>query len=355
MFQSHLQRGGSTDSLPSLTALTADQMRVAYANGERKFSWLNLVGADLHGANLQDCNFYGSDFTGANLSGVDLSRANLSHAKLTSANLRGANLSEAFLDQTDLTGADTTDVITHHPSSLPPPTAQPELQPVIQSPSPTADNYFCMYCGTALPIDANFCPVCGRVLPKNPGSQLHNTPNQSNGIASVTTPPPMFAPSSNSRQFGRLIGDYPGSAIRFIWIALWGAVAIYGICASLVQTSFVGILFWGTVGACCYAYYYRHSRHEVHAELFEYGFVISYGGKTTTARWEDIASVTHLVSQWRIYYLIPISYSHTYMIALSNGERLKVSSSFQNAKQLGNMMQQMWIQSTNMRRVRSNA
>lgn len=155
---------------------------------------------------------------------------------------------------------------------------------------------------------------------------------------------PVFRSSLASTQLGALVADYPGSAARFIWIVLWAAVSVFGALASLSQGSFGGLLFWFASGAGCYAYYYYRQR-DVHAEIFEHGFAISRGGKTISARWEDIAKVEHWVKQTYLYGVVPAGgKSHTYTIILTDGERVKVSAAFKNAAQLGNAIQRMWAQ-----------
>lgn len=154
----------------------------------------------------------------------------------------------------------------------------------------------------------------------------------------------MTSPSSASEPLGTLIRYYPGNPWRFIWIVLWGALAAWTTVGSLVQGSVGGVLFGLALGAGCYAYYYYVARHDVHMRLFERGFVISRGGKTTSARWEDVANVEHAVRTLRYDFIIPIYRSHTYRITLTNGRRVKVTSSFRKHRELGDTIQRMWTE-----------
>lgn len=153
--------------------------------------------------------------------------------------------------------------------------------------------------------------------------------------------------------FGKLLGDYPGSAFRFIWVILWAALAAWCVLGNLVQGSFGGVVFGLVLGAGCYAYYQYYARYEVHAQLFEHGFVLSRGGKTTSARWEDVANVEHSVRTWRYYGVIPLSRSHSYRVTLSSGSRVKVTSSFSKQRELGDTMQRMWADAALTKRART--
>lgn len=157
------------------------------------------------------------------------------------------------------------------------------------------------------------------------------------------------APHPLSTQLGALIHDYPGSYTRLIWIVLVEALAAYGVVASLVQASFGGLLVWLAVGAGAYAFFYSTQR-GAHAQIFEHGFVITRGGKTTSVRWEDIANVEHWVKRTKMYFVMTISKSHSYIIALQSGERVKVSWWFRNEAQLGSAIERMWAQTALARR-----
>lgn len=96
-------------------------------------------------------------------------------------------------------------------------------------------------------------------------------------------------------------------------------LAVFGAIAGIVQQSFGGRLFWVLVGVIAYAYFYYFQR-DAHAEIYENGFVISRGSKTTRARWEDIANAEHWVKRTKLYFVLTVSKSHYYIITLRNGE-----------------------------------
>ena len=96
--------------------LTAQQLKDAYAAGERNFREIevlreslyrraNLEGANLIGANLKGANLIGANLDGANLIGATLKGATLEGANLKGANLIGATLEGATLDGANLIGA----------------------------------------------------------------------------------------------------------------------------------------------------------------------------------------------------------------------------------------------------------
>lgn len=137
-----------------------EQVRAAYASGERDFSNRNLAGADLQDADLQ-----GSNFSGADLSGANLSRANLSQA-----NLHGASLSGAVLEHVNLSGADTSGVVMNqemNPATPPAAIIGASAVPAAP-PAPLPTGQFCAFCGTALPAGAHFCQACGKQQPVMP-------------------------------------------------------------------------------------------------------------------------------------------------------------------------------------------
>lgn len=332
-----------------------------YATGTRAFPQWNLTGADLHGADLHDCNFFDADFTGSNLSGVDLSRANLAHARLINANLRAANLSDAFLDGADLTGADTTGMITDRPSSppTPPPAAQAQPQAAAQPLSPSAINLRCASCGATIPAGSRFCPVCGSAQSQISAPYASASADSAHGIARVaTSPSPSLYPgaplasASDATQFGALIGDYPGSANPILYAVVAAICLLIALTGSAIIFEFDNgyrvIFAVAGITALVVAYLGRGA----HAQLFERGFVITRAGKTTSARWEDIANVQLLVTRQYAYGFIPLAgKGHIITITLTNGERVRVlGSHFRNAEQLGQTVQRMWMKAASARR-----
>ncbi|MDP9963932.1 uncharacterized protein YjbI with pentapeptide repeats [Variovorax paradoxus] len=102
---------------PPLTSFRAAKIRrrLEAQPGERNFSGLNLIGADLSGMDLRGANFSGATLTDANLDGALLDDCDFSRAVLVRANMarassiRGrfesANLAGALLDETVLSHA----------------------------------------------------------------------------------------------------------------------------------------------------------------------------------------------------------------------------------------------------------
>lgn len=140
-------------------------------------------------------------------------------------------------------------------------------------------------------------------------------------------------------QYGDLLYDDAGTPLRYAWI-VFGALAVWGVLASLFQGSFAGFVFWGLVGAGCFGYFYVALR-GVHAQLYEQGFLITRGGKTTSARWDEIAKVEHWIKTTR-YAFIPVSKSHSYKVILTDGEQIKIAWWFKSEKKLGAIFERMW-------------
>lgn len=161
--------------------------------------------------------------------------------------------------------------------------------------------------------------------------------------------------STDSGQFGARIGNYPGSPFRLVWVILWAIVAVWCLIGNLIQGSFGGILFGIALSAGCSAYYYYVARHPVSAQLFEHGFVITRGGKTTTARWDAVARVEHSVRTLRYDFIIPVYRSHSYRVTLSNGGRVKITSAFSKYRELGDRMHRLWTEAALDRRAHTIA
>lgn len=201
----------------------------------------------------------------------------------------------------------------------------------------------CPACGVAVPTGSAYCTYCG-------AAQTTSTTARA-GAQPVVLP----APQAGSAPLGPLVGNYPGSPARFIWIVLVGALAAFGVLASLVQGSFGGLVFWLVVGGACYAYYYYYGRQPFYADIFEQGLVIARNGKTTTARWDNVANVEHAVTTMRYDFIIPVARTHAYHITLTTGERVKITSSFSKYRELGDTLQRMWSDATLDRRARAIA
>lgn len=114
---------GNNTSITTVAALIQ-----AYAKGERNFSTISLVAADLNGVDLKGADLSYADFSDANLRktnlrGADLSYARLCNAQLSEADLRGAmiigtDLREAQLTSTLLQEADYDPKNTHFPTGF---------------------------------------------------------------------------------------------------------------------------------------------------------------------------------------------------------------------------------------------
>ncbi|WP_008317878.1 serine/threonine-protein kinase [Leptolyngbya sp. PCC 6406] len=98
--------GGSGGSGGQRGKLTAEQIKTAYAKGQRDFSMQNLPGIDLQKVTLAGANFNQAQLPKGNFQGADLTGANFGRANLTEASFRSANLGRAYLTNTNLQGAD---------------------------------------------------------------------------------------------------------------------------------------------------------------------------------------------------------------------------------------------------------
>jgi len=158
------------------------------------------------------------------------------------------------------------------------------------------------------------------------------------------------SPSFASTQYGAPIGEYHGGASTPVTLGISGAfLLILGIFflnsippsadpSGMVFTSifliaialiFLGGMVWKILRG-----------RGAHAQLFEQGFVISLGGKTTTARWDDITSVTQKIVRIR-YNGIPVRTAYLFTIALANGETVRVDNTFGKTGKLGDAIERM--------------
>jgi uncharacterized protein DUF6585 len=153
--------------------------------------------------------------------------------------------------------------------------------------------------------------------------------------------------ATNSAQLGAQVAEYSGNPIRFAWAVILGVLSPIGLIASVVQGSFAGLIFWLAIGGL--AYWIYSFQRVLQARVYEHGFVMTRGGTTTESRWADIADVSHRVTTWRLYFLIPVGRSHAYIITLKNGTRLRVTSSFNNEVRLGETIRQLWMKSVTAR------
>jgi serine/threonine-protein kinase len=86
--------------------LTAEQLKQAYAKGQRDFSMRSLPGIDLQKLPLGGASFTQANLSKGNLQGADLSGVNFGKANLAQTCFRNANLGRAYLSGANLQGAD---------------------------------------------------------------------------------------------------------------------------------------------------------------------------------------------------------------------------------------------------------
>lgn len=141
-------------------------------------------------------------------------------------------------------------------------------------------------------------------------------------------------------QFGALVKEYPATRLRYAWFVVCAWIAL-GVFNGIGQGDWGSAFFLLALIAGIAAFYYYRLRN-VHAWLYQWGFVITRGDKTTSGRWEDIASVQHRVTTYRYYFVIPVGRSHTYAVVMNNGEKARITSAFSNGKQLGEEIQRQW-------------
>ncbi len=134
-------------------------------------------------------------------------------------------------------------------------------------------------------------------------------------------PHPAFA-SIQYGAYGALIGEYRGGGI-----------------VRVIGTGFLvaGMVILGMFLVAAPVY---EDSGKALAHLFEQGFIISLGGQTTSARWDEITSVTQKMT--RIYhYGIVVGTNYLYTITLANGETVRVNNAFAKIAQLGGTIQRM--------------
>lgn len=152
-----------------------------------------------------------------------------------------------------------------------------------------------------------------------------------------------------STQYGAPIGEYHGSASNPIIVGIPGALLLIigifflisrppsgdtsgmvfasGFLIALALLSF-GFMVWMIMRG-----------RSAHAHLFEQGFVIARAGKTTTARWEDVASITQAITTVKSDVVERTMYVYT--ITLANGEKVRVDNTFKKIDKLGDSIQRM--------------
>ncbi|HEX8997487.1 MAG TPA: DUF6585 family protein [Ktedonobacterales bacterium] len=157
--------------------------------------------------------------------------------------------------------------------------------------------------------------------------------------------------SLEGAQYGAPIGDFGGSKARIFlilccivllllggfFVAVAPSTGSSGDSSGVVADVIAGAIFLAGALYCAWTIF---SWRGAHAQLFEQGFVVSRAGKTTSARWDDVASVTAKVVVMR-YYGIPFWTSRLYTLTLANGETLRLTNAFAQASKLGESVQRM--------------
>jgi hypothetical protein len=162
-------------------------------------------------------------------------------------------------------------------------------------------------------------------------------------------PHPAFA-SIQYGAYGALIGEYRGRGIvRVIGTGLLVAfmliLGVFLVAAPVYEDSVRRLVLEMSVGivliaGAFYFVWMAFRLRGARAHLFEQGFIISLGGQTTSARWDEITSVTQKMT--RIYhYGIVVGTNYLYTIALANGETVCVNNAFAKIAQLGGTIQRM--------------
>ncbi len=162
------------------------------------------------------------------------------------------------------------------------------------------------------------------------------------------TPP---VPQS-SATLGSLVDDYRANkflpffiaipVVLALWLALVGTIGNFELdgiqrIIALVVAVAIGIRLYRGIGA--------------HVQLFEHGFVITLGFKTTSARWDEVVDVENNVRTHYRYMgplnLIPVPSGETPIctIMLTNGKQIKLEDGyFNDITEIGFMIQKLWRQ-----------
>lgn len=153
-----------------------------------------------------------------------------------------------------------------------------------------------------------------------------------------------------STQYGAPIGEYRGGIGGRIGTGIIGAIMlIMGLLAVaaplylqdsprlMVLGIFVGV---GFIAGALYFFWTIWRMRGAHAQLFEQGFIISLGGKTISARWDDIVSVTQQITRVDSNG-IPAATVYSYSLLLANGKKVHFNNTFKNVPTLGETIQRM--------------
>lgn len=157
------------------------------------------------------------------------------------------------------------------------------------------------------------------------------------------------AVSVATTQYGAPVGEYGGSkasifliicGVALLALGLFFAVAVPMLSndpSGLGIDLFVGAVF---IAGAVYSFWTVFSWRGSHAQLFERGFVLARAGKTMSARWDDVASVTQNIVRIR-YNFIPVWTSYKYTVALNNGDSMLINNGFSKVGKLGENVQRI--------------
>ena len=160
----------------------------------------------------------------------------------------------------------------------------------------------------------------------------------------------MAGPTRDIAQFGAPLGEYRGGLARILYglggllIAGLGVFLVLGAAlgggAGSDPTSFIIVLFFAVLlmGLGGYMLWLVIASWGTRVQLFEGGFSATQLGKTTTAAWGDVASINQAITRIR-YYGIPVWTSYSYRLALTNGQKLRLTETIGKVSKMGEAMQ----------------
>jgi uncharacterized protein DUF6585 len=157
----------------------------------------------------------------------------------------------------------------------------------------------------------------------------------------------MAGPTRDIAQFGAPLGEYRGGFARILYsvggivIAALGVFLLYGAVfgGSEVSTTIILLIFGLALAVLGgYMFWLVIASWGTRVQLFEGGFSATQLGKTTTAAWGDVASINQAITRIR-YYGIPVWTSYNYRLALTNGQKLRLTETIGKVSKMGEAMQ----------------
>jgi hypothetical protein len=153
-------------------------------------------------------------------------------------------------------------------------------------------------------------------------------------------------------QLGAPLGEYRGGAARIFYgvgglaIGVFGVLlAISGVLGGGDAGSMAILLIFGLLLAALggYMLWLLIASLGTSVRLFEGGFSATQRGKTTTAAWGDVATITQQITRIRTYG-IPVWTSYNYRLTLTNGEKLRFTETLGKVAKMGETMQRQITQ-----------